>query len=236
MHTIITSDRVSRANSGLMSLGGRKPRDTGRMSKAERVRAVLIDEILAGRLRPGKKLVEEELAARLGCSRTPVREALRHLDAIGLVQFRPRFGAIVVTLERRAMLDLFDAMMELESACADLAARGLSDDDRGKLLALPNAALAEAGAEETLLSILHRASGNPVLAEMAQTVESRLLPYWRLLNAGKTDWSLQGAAAQHRVVSAVAAGNGSEARNAMRAYVGTARSLAEHDVPLPQLP
>ena len=218
-----------------MSLSGCKAKSIGRMSKAERVRAVLIDEILAGRLMPGKKLIEEELAARLGCSRTPVREALRHLDAIGLVQFRPRFGAIVVKLDRRAMLDLFDALVELESACADLAARGLTEDDRGRLLALPPAAtaLAELGAEETLLSILHHAAGNPVLAEMAETVRSRLLPYWRLLTSNKADWGRQGAAAQYQVVSAVAAGDGSQARNAMRAYVGTARRLAEQDVPLP---
>lgn len=208
------------------------------MSKAERVRASLVDEILAGRLAPGQKLIEEDVAARLGCSRTPVREALRHLDAIGLVQFRPRFGAIVVTLERRVMLSLFDAMVELESACADLAARALPEDDRGKLLTLPAAAadLADTGDDENLLAILHRAAASPVLAEMAQTVRSRLLPYWRLLMVGGGDWPRRGAVAQQQVISAVAAGDGPKARDAMRTYVAMARSLAEQTVLLPQLP
>lgn len=221
-----------------MSLRECQAKDADRMSKAERVRAILVGEILAGRLLPGKKLVEEELAARLGCSRTPIREALRHLDAIGLVQFKPRHGAIVVKLERRIMLDLFDALLELESACADLAARALSPADRDRLLALPAmaCALAENGGEESLLSILHQAAGNPVLAEMVQTARSRLLPYWRLMSAGACDWSRQGASAQRRVVVAVVAGDGGEARNAMRAYVQSARCLAEQVIPLPQLP
>ena len=221
-----------------MNLRLRKEKETRGLSKAERVRAILVDEILAGRLVPGKKLVEEELAARLGCSRTPVREALRHLDAIGLIQFRPRHGAMVVTLDRRAMLDLFDAMAELESACAELVARSLSSEDLDRLLALPPAAgaLADLGGEETLLSILHRAACNPVLAEMAQTVRSRLLPYWRLLIAGKTNWAKEGAEAQQGVIAAILAGDGPRARSAAHALVLTARHLAEVHIPLPQLP
>ena len=217
-----------------MSPGVEKTKDAGRMSKAGKVRAFLIHEILAGRLAPGEKLAELELAGRVGVSRTPVREALRHLAAIGLVGFKTNKGAFVMPLERRIMLHLFDAMVELEAACADLAARGLSGDDRGKLQALPPGATALAGSgEETLLSILHRAAGNPVLVEMAETVRSRLLPYWRLLTAVRGDWGRHGAGAQKRVVSAVAAGDGSEARSAMRAYVGAARRLAEKAVLLP---
>ena len=213
----------------------RKLKDADGLSKAERVRAFLVDEILAGRLVPGQKLTEEDVAAKLGCSRTPVREALRHLDAIGLVQFRPRFGAIVVTLGRRAMLDLFDALAELEASCAAMVARSLSASDRARLLALPDAAvtLADSGNEETLLSILHRAAGNPVLVEMAEAVRSRLMPYWRLTTAGRGDGANQGVSTQLMVVSAVVAGDDPEARNAMRAYVGAARNLAEQAVALP---
>jgi DNA-binding GntR family transcriptional regulator len=221
-----------------MSLRGRKESGSSGLSKAERVRAILVDDILAGRLLPGKKLVEEELAARLGCSRTPVREALRHLDAIGLIQFRPRHGAMVVTLERRVMLDLFDAMAELESACAELMARASCPADLVQLRALPPSAgaLAEMGAGESLLSILHRAAGNPVLAEMAQTVRSRLLPYWRLLMAGKIDWGSVGAEAQKAVIAAIIAGDGLRAREAVHDLILTARHLAEIHIPLPQLP
>lgn len=221
-----------------MALSDHQMKDPDGRSKAERVRVALVGEILAGRLKPGQKLVEEDLATRLGCSRTPIREALRHLDAIGLVQFKPRHGAIVVKLERQVMLDLFDALIELESACADLAARVLSEDDRGRLLALPPTAttLIETGGEETLLTTVHRAAGNPVLVEMIQTIRSRLLPYWRLMSAGKCDWGRRGAAAQHGVVVAVVAGDGAGARVAMRTYVATARELAEQMIPLPQLP
>ena len=221
-----------------MSLRGRREVEPSGLSKAERVRAILVDDILAGRLLPGKKLVEEELAARLGCSRTPVREALRHLDAIGLIQFRPHHGAVVVTLDRRVMLDLFDALAELEAACAELASRALSPEDMARLRALPATAgaLADLGRDETLLPILHRAAGNPVLAEMAQTVRSRLLPYWRLLTVGKADWAQAGAEAQQGVIAAIILGDGPRARAAVHALILTARHLAEAHIPLPQLP
>ena len=221
-----------------MSLRGRRDAEPSGLSKAERVRAILVDDILAGRLLPGKKLVEEELAARLGCSRTPVREALRHLDAVGLIQFRPRHGAVVVTLDRRVMRDLFNAMAELEAACAELAAKALTPEDLTRLRALPATAgaLADLGGDETLLSILHRAAGNPVLTELAQTVRSRLLPYWRLLMAGKVNWGLEGAEAQQGVIAAIIAGDGPRTRAAVHALILTGRLLAEAHIPLPQLP
>lgn len=196
----------------------------GKPSKAEQVRGLLMDEIMAGRLRPGDKLVEEEVAARLRCSRTPVREALRHLDAIGLVQFRPRHGATVAGPAPRALLDLCDAMAELESACAELAATRLSGDDRDRLRALE----ASGGGEEEMLDILRAASGNSVLAELARTVRSRWMPHWRRSVDG-SEAKAVAAAGLRPVIEAVVSGDGMAARAAMRAHV-------ERLARLPQLP
>jgi DNA-binding GntR family transcriptional regulator len=185
---------------------------TQRLSKAEEVRRYLVSEIESGRLQPGQKLGEEDLAARLACSRTPVREALRHLDAVGLVRYRPHQGAVVARLDQRVMFDLHIALAELEAACAELASHGLSEDDRQRLLSLPPEASSD------LLAILHRAAGNSVLTEMADAVRSRLQPY-RGAGAHVPEGDV-GA-----VVRAVVGGDGTAARQAMRRHMLTGPGL-----------
>ena len=69
----------------------RRPRRT----LAEELRHQLADEIRSGALAPGAALDETELARRFAVSRTPVREAIRQLDASGLVEVRPHRGAVV---------------------------------------------------------------------------------------------------------------------------------------------
>ena len=64
-------------------------------SLADRVVQQLLEELLAGRLAPGTRLREIELADRLGVSRTPIREALGRLARDGLVELLPNRGAIV---------------------------------------------------------------------------------------------------------------------------------------------
>src|SRR5262245_66217279 len=68
---------------------------TNRRTLAEELRLQLADEIVRGLISPGAALDETELARRFGVSRTPVREAIRQLDASGLVEVRPHRGALV---------------------------------------------------------------------------------------------------------------------------------------------
>jgi DNA-binding GntR family transcriptional regulator len=77
--------------------------------------------ILDGELAAGSELHQEELCARLGVSRTPVREALRLLDAQGLVLLRPNRSAIVRRRERDEVVDLYRVRAELEGYACELA-------------------------------------------------------------------------------------------------------------------
>ncbi len=86
----------------------------------------LRDDILAGRLAPGSRLVECELTARFSVSRGPVREALRRLAAEGLIEHWPHRGAHVRRLTARAIRELFQIRVEMEALAARLAAE--SDD------------------------------------------------------------------------------------------------------------
>ncbi|MGK7870244.1 GntR family transcriptional regulator [Falsiroseomonas sp. E2-1-a20] len=91
--------------------------------------AHLRDEILSGRLAPGERIRPEAVAARLGLSRMPVREALHQLDAEGLVTLRANRGAIVTRHDPAALAEIFEMRALLEGLCARHAARGATAAD-----------------------------------------------------------------------------------------------------------
>ena len=90
-------------------------------------------EIYARRLRPGRRLDESELAASLGVSRTPVREALRQLAAQGLVEIRSRRGCYVAELTLEDQREIFPIMARLEGWVAHEAAKNASAVDLAHL-------------------------------------------------------------------------------------------------------
>ena len=91
--------------------------------------AVLIEEaIVAGELEPGSVLRQEQLSERFGVSRTPVREALRRLAALGLVSFEPNRGVRVRTLSYDDLQEAFLVRAELEALVTGVAARRLTPE------------------------------------------------------------------------------------------------------------
>ena len=87
---------------------------TAGLTHAESVRLSLENDIFTGRLPPGASLDEEALARRFSVSRTPVREAMLQLIQSGLVEKKPRQGAIVTQIDLSDMIRLFEVMSELE--------------------------------------------------------------------------------------------------------------------------
>ena len=83
----------------------------------------LLKRIRTGRVRPGDRLREEEIAETLGVSRTPVREALQHLQARHLVETAPGRGIVVVELNTRQVMELHEMREVLEGAAARFAAQ-----------------------------------------------------------------------------------------------------------------
>lgn len=105
----------------------------------------LLEDIRSGTLSPGARLRETDLAERLGISRTPVREAIRQLEADGLVVHLPRQGATIRSLDHAEVVELYEMRAVLEGTAARLAARAASDIELAELAAL-NAELAAAPA------------------------------------------------------------------------------------------
>ena len=93
------------------------------MRASERAYVTLRDEILEWQLAPGTILGEVEQAARLGISRTPVREALARLIADGLVEALPGRGLVVTATSVDSVVELFEVREALESKAAALAAQ-----------------------------------------------------------------------------------------------------------------
>ena len=104
-----------------------EPEDQGGQSHWQSAYDRLMDEIRLGTLLPGARLREAELAARLGISRTPVREAIRRLEADGLVEHQPRQGASLRRLGHAEVTELYEMRGVLEGTAARLAARAASE-------------------------------------------------------------------------------------------------------------
>jgi DNA-binding GntR family transcriptional regulator len=98
-------------------------------TKADEIALVIEEAIVSGELPPGAVLRQEQLSERFAVSRTPVREALRRLAALGLVSFEPNRGVRVRTLSRDELREAFLVRAELESLATELAAPKMNDDD-----------------------------------------------------------------------------------------------------------
>src|ERR1700760_4409686 len=116
---------------------------------SERLRESIEEEIATGKLLPGTRLDETELATRFGVSRTPIREAIKLLHGEGLIEHRPRRGAVVAQIGADRLVEMFEVMAELEAMCARLAARRMSDDEIDALQAAHEACRGAAKANDS---------------------------------------------------------------------------------------
>jgi len=89
----------------------------------------LRDEIVSGTLKAGQRLEQKELADRFGISRMPVRDALRRLEAEGLVVVQGRRGVIVPTIDVEEMREIYRIREVLEALAVRLAVPNLTDED-----------------------------------------------------------------------------------------------------------
>ncbi len=104
---------------------------------SEKIAYTIRNNIIKGIIKPGERLVEPKLSEMMGISRTPIREALRLLEMEGFIEIIPRRGAIVTTLTRKDIDDIFVIKMNLEPLASKLAVNFIekSDIDRMRDLA-----------------------------------------------------------------------------------------------------
>jgi DNA-binding GntR family transcriptional regulator len=102
-------------------------------TKQAMVHAALREAILSGRLRPGERVVIDEVARRFGVSIIPVREALRQLEAEHLVSSQPHVGPVVTGFDEDAVNELFTLLECLELAAARHAIERVTPEDLAEL-------------------------------------------------------------------------------------------------------
>jgi DNA-binding GntR family transcriptional regulator len=102
---------------------------TSDSTKADEIALVIEEAIVSGELAPGSLLRQEQLSERFHVSRTPIREALRRLDALGLVDFHPNRGVRVRTVARAELHEAFLVRAELEALATELAAGLMTQED-----------------------------------------------------------------------------------------------------------
>ena len=191
---------------------------------ADRVR----ERIQSGALRPGERIREEALAAELGLSRTPVREALRRLEAEGYLAHQPHRGVVVRELDHQAVTELYLMREVLEGTAAAQAARHASDAEVATLAEMldEGARAADDSARSAHLNrlfhrALYRGAHNRYLMAMLNGLDVSMT----LL--GRTTLALPGrgaeAIAEHRaIVERIAAHDPAGAEAAARAHIHAA--------------
>lgn len=187
-----------------------------------------IEEAIAtGVFPPGKKLDEIELAEMFGVSRTPIREALIQLSSIGLVEIRPRRGAIVTSIEPKRLYEMFEVMAELEAMCARLAARRITDEELEELKKAHRECKKKEVCEnpdlyyhknEEFHFALYKASHNEFLIEQTILLHKRLASYRRLQLRvrGRISASLK---EHEKIISAISKGDTDLASQLAREHI-----------------
>ena len=197
------------------------------VTTVDKLANAMAEAILSGEFAPGYRLDEQLLAQRYEVSRTPVREALRQLATTGLIEIRPRRGAIVTRVTPEQLEELFVAMGELEATCARLAAMSMSPTERRRLQALHDRmgtverqqdAKAFADDNHLLHTMIYAGAHNSVIEELAVALRRRLAPFRR------AQFQLEGRpprsfAEHNEVVSAIIRGDANAAHAAMLHHV-----------------
>lgn len=137
--------------------------------------------ILKGELAPGERLMEIQLAEKLGVSRTPIREAIRKLELEGLVLMIPRKGAEVAKISEKSLRDVLEVRRSLEELAIELACQRMSEEDMDELERVQgnfrNAiakgeAMTIAETDEQYHDVIYQGTGNDKLVQMLNNQKS----------------------------------------------------------------
>ena len=142
--------------------------------------------ILRGELKPGERLMEIQLANKLGVSRTPIREAIRKLELEGLVLMIPRKGAEVAEITEKSLRDVLEVRSSLEDLAVELACERIGEEQIEELKkaaeefkeALQGGDLTEyAEADVKFHDIIYHATENQKLVQLLYNLREQMYRY-----------------------------------------------------------
>lgn len=197
----------------------------GKGSRGAKAYDRLRDAIATGRLKPGARVLETELATLLDMSRTPIREAIAALEAEGLISMDGARGRVVTTLDYQSVMELYAVREVLESTAAGLAARHASEMETQVLrdmLELEEQVLDDAGKladhNRRFHEAIYHCSHNRYMVRMLQSIQSGMLLLGPATRTGAA--RRDNALPEHRaIVDAIEAHAPAAAEAAMRHHV-----------------
>ena len=195
-------------------------------SVVDQVHAALREQILTGELERGSRLPQETLAAELGVSRTPLREALRRLAGEGLVTLQPNYGATVSQLDFGDMRDAWTARLVIEPPAARMGAERRSEAELDRMQAAidhqravgdPAASL---DANRDFHLALVAASGNPHLIHLAELLwVARISVAIYTAQAAQVGGTVAWSDEHDGILAAMRAGDGDAAERLTREHI-----------------
>ncbi|HJV66760.1 MAG TPA: GntR family transcriptional regulator [Geomonas sp.] len=201
--------------------------EQGHVRRSDRLLEIIEERIATGVYPPGMRLDETELASEFEVSRTPIREALLQLAFSGLVDTRPRRGAVVAEITTQRLLEMYEVAAELEGMCGRLAARRISSEQLSELLLAHQACNVARDIgdpddyfrrNEDFHKVIYAASHNGFLIEQA-TILYRRLSVYRRLQLRVRD-RLRNSFSEHAaIVEAIQAADGERAAELLRKHI-----------------
>ena len=188
----------------------------------------LRDAILTGKLVPGERLMENQLAEKLGVSRTPVREALRMLELENLVELVPRKGAQVLDMSEKDIVNILEVRSALEGLATALACKKMTPEDLQQLKDLEadfEKAVTENEVErfvdidEDFHDMIFAATENDKLINIFRNLRIQLYRY-RMAQAKNNETSMSTIVAHHRsIIRAIENHDGEEGASIAQGHI-----------------
>ncbi|WP_234188203.1 GntR family transcriptional regulator [Shinella sp. NM-101] len=192
-----------------------------------------------GRYKPGERLIAEDIAAEIGTSRMPVREAFRRLAADGLVVLRPNRGCIVAGLTLDELYEVFEIRSVLEGLAVRLAIHRIDEevlDELERLLERMERA-GQSGSSDWVVrhqefhGRIYALSGRPKLIRQIAALHVVIEPYMRIW-FDYVDKPLSSREEHAALIAALRSGDARHAEQVMQDHIlGTAPMLAEFASP-----
>jgi DNA-binding GntR family transcriptional regulator len=219
--------KVSRSSSGTPGVSGAGDG----LPSSELVYRRLRDDIISGAVVPGARLVELEIAAEFGVSRTPVREALKRLTAEKLVLSDPARGVVVHAPDPSEIEDVFIVREALDGLAARLAAHRITPSELSRLRVIVESMRqsVEADRREQIVvanqrfhDVIYAAAGNPILTRVGSDLRDyvRRFSTLRFANPDRVRYVL---AEHERILAALMAHDPEAAEAASDGHLGAAR-------------
>jgi len=194
-------------------------------------------QILTGKIIPGTRMMEVDLANEIGVSRTPIREAIRKLEKEGLVTIEPRRGAYASQISTKDMVEILEVRQNMEGLAAFFAASRMDAEQLAELkevAELYNDAVKSEDMQEMIKydtrfhRIIVESCNNKVLVQMIEQLQEVVLRF-RYIYYDNFKRAENMPEEHHEILTAIETGNAEAARAAADIHIDRLKELVIHD-------